>query len=44
MAHVERNAASRLLAAVRTHGSFLPDKPEIKETEYLDPFDKREEW
>lgn len=42
-AHLERNAARRLLLAVRKHGQFLPDK-EIKEIKYLDPFEVREEW
>ena len=28
---------------IRKHGTFLPDK-EISEIDYLDPFDKRDEW
>ena len=43
MAHLERNASRELLANVRKHGEFLPET-EIKEIDYLDPFDKREEW
>lgn len=43
-AHLERNAGARLLKAIRKHGSFMPGKEEIEETDYLDPFDKREEW
>lgn len=42
-AHIERNAARRLLLAVRKHGQFLPQQ-EIKEIKYLDPFEVREEW
>lgn len=39
MAHLERNASRRLLNQIRTHGSFLPEQPEIPEINYLDPFD-----
>lgn len=42
-AHLERNASRYLLANIRKHGTFLPDK-DIKEITYLDPFDVREEW
>ncbi|MDO4822955.1 MAG: CXXX repeat peptide maturase [Bacteroidales bacterium] len=38
MAHIERNAARQLLADIRDLGLFLP-KQEIKEIDYLDPFD-----
>lgn len=41
VSHLERNAARDLLTAIRKHGTFLPDKEEIKEIEYLDPFDVR---
>lgn len=44
VAHLERNASSNLLSSIRKHGTFLPGKEDIKETEYLDPFDKRDEW
>lgn len=43
MAHIERNASRELLASIRTLGTFLPDK-EIKEIDYLDPFDVKEEF
>lgn len=43
VAHVERNASRDLLASIRTLGTFLPDK-EIKEIDYLDPFDIKEEY
>lgn len=43
MAHIERNASRKLLADIRTFGTFLPDC-EIKEIDYLDPFDVRKEW
>lgn len=38
VAHIERNASRRLLAAIRELGEFLPET-EIKEIDYLDPFD-----
>lgn len=41
MAHIERNASRKLLADIRTLGTFLPEQ-EIKEINYLDPFDIRE--
>ncbi|MBQ8701543.1 MAG: CXXX repeat peptide maturase [Prevotella sp.] len=44
VAHLERNASRDLLINIRKHGSFLPEQEEIKELDYLDPFDKREEW
>lgn len=43
MAHIERNAARQLLADIRTFGTFLPDT-DIKEIDYLDPFDVKKEW
>lgn len=43
VAHLERNASRELLENIRKHGSFMPHI-EIKEIDYLDPFDKREEW
>jgi len=43
VAHIERNASRDLLASIRTIGTFLPDK-EIKEIDYLDPFDVKEEY
>lgn len=43
IAHLERNASRSLLVAIRKHGEFLPEK-EIKEINYLDPFDVREKW
>lgn len=44
VAHLERNASKLLLNNIRKHGSFLPEKEEIKEIDYLDPFDNRDEW
>lgn len=44
MAHLERNASRELLANIRKHGTFLPEQEEIKEIDYLDPFDKRDKW
>ena len=43
-AHLERNASRDLLNNIRKHGTFLPEQGEIKEIDYLDPFDKRDEW
>ena len=43
VAHLERNTSRELLENIRKHGMFMPDI-EIKEIDYLDPFDKREEW
>lgn len=44
VAHIERNVSRRLLQNIRKHGIFLPDFDDIKEIDYLDPFDKRKEW
>ena len=44
VAHLERNASRKLLFEIRKHGTFLPDKEEISEIDYLDPFDVRKEW
>ena len=44
MAHLERNASRKLLNEIREYGTFLPEQGEIPELDYLDPFDKRNEW
>jgi len=44
VAHLERNVSRELLSNIRKHGTFLPEQDEIKEIDYLDPFDKRNEW
>ena len=44
VAHLERNASRALLMDIRKHGNFLPEKENIKEISYLDPFDVRKEW
>ncbi len=44
LAHLERNAARDLMLSLREKGSFLPDKEEIKQIDYIDPFDIKEEW
>ena len=44
VAHLERNASRELLRSIRQHGTFLPEQEEIKEIDYLDPFDKRDTW
>lgn len=43
MAHIERNASRKLLEDIRSLGTFLPEI-EIKEIDYLDPFDVKDEW
>ena len=43
-AHLERTASKSLLDAIRTRGTFLPEVEAIKEIDYLDPFDKKDEW
>ena len=43
VSHLERNASITLLENIRQHRSFLPNQ-EIKEIDYLDPFDVRKEW
>lgn len=44
VAHLERNESRNLMQTLRRYGEFLPDKEEIKEIFYLDPYDKRNEW
>lgn len=44
MAHTERAASRRLLNNIRKHGTFLSEREEIKELDYIDPFEKKEEW
>lgn len=43
MAHLERNASRELLSRIRQHGTFLPDREDIKEIDYLDPFNIKKE-
>lgn len=42
VAHLERNVSRELMNDIRKHGTFLPENEEIKEIDYLDPFDKKE--
>ena len=44
VAHLERNASRVLLQNIRKHGTFLPEQGDIKEIDYLDPFDKKDTW
>ncbi len=44
LAHLERNASRELLQNIRKHGTFLPEQEEIKEIDYLDPFDNKDTW
>lgn len=43
VSHLERNESRRLLAKIREHGIFMPEK-EIKEIDYLDPFEIVNQW
>lgn len=43
-AHLERNASRQLMLNLRSKGTFLPDKEEIKEIAYLDPFEIATQW
>lgn len=43
IAHLERNASRELLNNIRKHGAFLPEREEIKEITYLDPFEISEQ-
>lgn len=42
-AHLERNTSRMLLKSLQKHGTFLPDNS-IKEIDYLDPFENKEQW
>lgn len=44
VAHLERNTSRKLLNNIRKHGSFLSEHEEIKEIDYIDPFEQRNEW
>lgn len=44
VAHLERNASRKLLIDIRKHGKFMFGSEDIKEIDYLDPFDVKEEW
>lgn len=44
VAHLERNASRKLLMDIHKHGKFISGNEEIKEIDYLDPFDVKEEW
>ena len=43
-AHHERNASRSLLHKLRKQGVFLPEFGDIKEIDYLDPFNNRQQW
>ena len=43
VSHLERNESRRLLAKIRANGVFMPDI-EIKEIDYLDPFEIVNNW
>ncbi len=43
-AHIERNVSRQLLHNIRKHDEFMPETDDIKEIDYLDPFNNREQW
>ena len=43
-AHLERNVSRQHMLNLRSKGTFLPDKEEIKEITYLDPFEIATQW
>lgn len=43
VAHTERNASRRLLAAIRSKASFMPEV-DINQIDYIDPFDVKNEF
>jgi CXXX repeat peptide maturase len=43
VAHTERDASRRLLQSIRKEATFMPDI-EIKELNYIDPFEVRKNW
>ncbi len=43
ISHLERNASRKLLAKIRSHRGYLPQQ-EIREIDYLDPFEIRKDW
>lgn len=44
IAHIERNASRDFLNEILKNGISIPHVGEIKEIDYLDPFEKRNEW
>lgn len=43
MSHLERNASREILHNLHRYGDYFP-KTEIKEINYLDPFENKEQW
>lgn len=43
VAHLERDVSRELLENIRKHGTFMPEI-EIKQVNYLDPFEVRDTW
>ena len=44
IAHIERNTSRELLNSIHKHDNNFSVKEEIKEIDYLDPFEKINEW
>lgn len=44
LAHLERNGSRELLLNIRKYGNILSEQEEINKIDYLDPFEKRNEW
>lgn len=43
-AHLERNASRELMNRIKANGLLIEDDQEIKEIDYLDPFEIKEQW
>lgn len=44
MAHLERNASRELMNRIQAHGLQIEGNQEIKEIDYLDPFEVKDNW
>lgn len=44
IAYLERDVSRRLLFEIGKSGIFMPNKEDIREIDYLDPFEIREKW
>lgn len=44
VAHIERNASRQIANNLKKRNKFYYDVEAIKEIDYLDPFNNREQW
>lgn len=44
VSHLERNASKRLLEHLRCQGNYFPNTEDIREIDYLDPFENKDKW